>query len=924
MKKKIVFIFSLILSLSFFLNINNVQYVIAEELLFDSVEYVSLGDSIAAGCMLPGHNEGDEAILREGVYNSGVFVEGGYSNSFKNYLMAEYGSKNVNATSFARSGDRTADLLNKLNNQSVATVIEKADIVTICIGANDILGPALDNLENFIFGQMSLTEMEQKLDEGLATFAGTNDIEGNFEKILNKLQDLNPNAKYIFTNVYNPYKFLAVPTALEFFIELYNSISTLDISVENVNGIATATEVYVAGGGNSSGRQVVGLNALLEEKINKFNDKNDTDYILVDVKSEFDKFTLQTETKYTDLVNCVFTKDAQIAIDFGVDIYTQIQQYADPHPTTNGHQIIYNQFIGGMENVASVNYDCQGGNFSGKTNKIVFVYNGDGLVENENIPTREGYNFVGWYKDSNLTQEWSFIDDRVQGNLMLYAKWEAIPVYYTVIFNSNGGSLIEAKSVISGGTACAPMEPTKTGYEFVGWYSNVQLTEGYDFNNAVTSDITLYAKWTPQKYAIIYKDAGNTSFSGTHGEGYPTQHTYNVTTKLVSPTKTGYSFDGWYLTSNCEGVAIMELTNGNFTSNITLYAKWVEVPVTKYTITFNSNGGSLVSSSKVNEGEKVNEPTTPTKLGYTFVGWYKDEQLTEGYDFNGSVTTSFTLYAKWEVIPPITYIVTFNSNGGSSVLSATVQSGAKVPKPLVPTRSGAENIFAGWYYNNELWDFENPINQNITLIAKWAGLVCENPNDAVQLINDIKVVTFKIDIDHSDVLWYVNNSLQEDAIGEKIFEFIPKQEVGSYQVYCVVNGVSSERFSVNVKYATPTEINIYLLRVDGDSYTFCMSNQSYYNPAYFVWYAAQSHYSEEVKKVGEGITCKIKLEASSDIYVVYEFGEEESYIKSNTLKVSTGNNVGNIIYIVLGVGGIVVGVVILVTLISKRRYKNFY
>lgn len=69
--------------------------------------------------------------------------------------------------------------------------------------------------------------------------------------------------------------------------------------------------------------------------------------------------------------------------------------------------------------------------------------------------------------------------------------------------------------------------------------------------------------------------------------------------------------------------------------------------VSTYTVSFNTNGGSSISSTRVTSGSRLSEPTAPTRSGYTFAGWYTDIDLTEEYDFDSAVYKSFTLYAAW-------------------------------------------------------------------------------------------------------------------------------------------------------------------------------------------------------------------------------------------------------------------------------------
>ena len=124
---------------------------------------------------------------------------------------------------------------------------------------------------------------------------------------------------------------------------------------------------------------------------------------------------------------------------------------------------------------------------------------------------------------------------------------------------------------------------------------------------------------------------------------------YGRLTNLPTPTRSGsYRFDGWYTAA--EG-GTMVTTETVFTEDTTLYAHWRYNSggggTTRYTVKFETNGGSKVSSKTVKRNTAVSEPTKPTKDGYTFDGWYSDKELKTAYDFTAKVTKSFTLYAKW-------------------------------------------------------------------------------------------------------------------------------------------------------------------------------------------------------------------------------------------------------------------------------------
>jgi uncharacterized repeat protein (TIGR02543 family) len=109
--------------------------------------------------------------------------------------------------------------------------------------------------------------------------------------------------------------------------------------------------------------------------------------------------------------------------------------------------------------------------------------------------TRSGYTFDDWYKNAGLTIPVTE-SDTVTADITLYAGWILNVVNYTVTFNTNGGSYIAPQSVASGNQATRPTDPSKTGYIFSGWYSEMFFINSYNFNSAVQDNITLYAQWT--------------------------------------------------------------------------------------------------------------------------------------------------------------------------------------------------------------------------------------------------------------------------------------------------------------------------------------------------------------------------------------------------------------------------------------------
>ena len=132
------------------------------------------------------------------------------------------------------------------------------------------------------------------------------------------------------------------------------------------------------------------------------------------------------------------------------------------------------------------------------------------------------------------------------------------------------------------------------------------------------------------------------------------------------PTKSGYTFLGWYsdesLTTKIENTT--ELDCSRYNQNIQVYAAWSGSAQTKYTVTFNSNGGSQVDSIQVPSGSSVTKPTDPTKDNMVFAGWYQDDKLTTPFDFTTKVTSNITLYAAWS---EKTKNYTINDTNGNSL-----------------------------------------------------------------------------------------------------------------------------------------------------------------------------------------------------------------------------------------------------------------
>ncbi|MEA4970108.1 MAG: InlB B-repeat-containing protein, partial [Candidatus Pelethousia sp.] len=161
-------------------------------------------------------------------------------------------------------------------------------------------------------------------------------------------------------------------------------------------------------------------------------------------------------------------------------------------------------------------------------------------------PTKEGFTFKGWYTENNTL--WNFAGS-VNRDITLYAKWDAIPIIFTVNFISNGGSEVPSQSVRKDERAEKPTpNPTREGYSFKGWYEDERLTNEWNFNKKVKEDITLYAKWELiPAYTVTFNSNGGSPIASQSVPGGST------VTRPENPTLEGHTFEGWYRNQNLTG-----------------------------------------------------------------------------------------------------------------------------------------------------------------------------------------------------------------------------------------------------------------------------------------------------------------------------------------------------------------------------------
>ena len=283
---------------------------------------------------------------------------------------------------------------------------------------------------------------------------------------------------------------------------------------------------------------------------------------------------------------------------------------------------------------------------------------------------------------------------------------------YIVNFDSMGGTEVSTIDVQKGSTISIP-SVTREGYTLVGWYTSLNdgetLDEKWSFtSNTISNDITLYAKWIINEYTITFDSNGGNNINSI------TQDYDTTVNESAEPTRGGYTFGGWY---SDDELTITYSFTAITAEDIILYAKWT---INQYTITFDSNEGASILSITQDYDTTVNGTTESTRGGYTFGGWYSDEELTITYTFTTMPAEDITLYAKWDTI---TYDITYQLGGGINGNNPDIYT-AETNTIILNVLTKENYTFEGWFNNAEftgdaVTEITLGSTGDMTLYAKW-------------------------------------------------------------------------------------------------------------------------------------------------------------------------------------------------------------
>ena len=318
----------------------------------------------------------------------------------------------------------------------------------------------------------------------------------------------------------------------------------------------------------------------------------------------------------------------------------------------------------------------------------------------------------------------------VTANTTVTAVWEAVEYNVTV---TGGTASVGAGTPITkatmGTTVTLTAGAAPTGQMFDKWVVNGVVVD--DANSATTTFVMPAGNVTAEAtYKNIPVVTYTVSFDANGGTGSMADAT-GVSGEYTLPANgftapDGKQFKAWSV-GGVEKAAGDKIT---VTANTTVTAVWEDIPVTYYTVTFDSNGGSAVTAQSIEAGQKATKPADPTKDGYDFKGWTLNGSA---YDFNTAVNGNITLVATWEQqqVVPTTYTVSFAANGGTGTMADVTGISGEYTLPANGFTAPDGKQFKAWSVdgNEKAVGDKITVTADTTVTAVWetipAGHTCD-------------------------------------------------------------------------------------------------------------------------------------------------------------------------------------------------------
>jgi uncharacterized repeat protein (TIGR02543 family) len=341
----------------------------------------------------------------------------------------------------------------------------------------------------------------------------------------------------------------------------------------------------------------------------------------------------------------------------------------------------------------TITLDPNGGKF-GESTESVDKTGTIGQPIDYTIPAKTGYAFVGWAETADASEGNMFPTYTVALNgKTLYAVWKANTV--STAFFAMGGSGNAVLTGNIGSKAAVPADPERTGYTFVGWFTEqngsgtkLGAAAGEDIAFAADTPAAYYANWTANTYTVTLNLNGGNIGGGT--ATVTCDGAYGAPVNCTEPVLDGYTFSGW---KAGEADAVTKFITFPANNDTVYTAQW---QVNTVTVTFNPMNGESTTVLTGNSGADMTVPANPERTGYTFDGWSLQPVSTDYKVPAGTFPTSSTAYyAQWTA-KKVTVTMKLGEgtvNDKKDDVPLTGSYGAVVAY-TVPTRSGY--TFSGW------------------------------------------------------------------------------------------------------------------------------------------------------------------------------------------------------------------------------------
>ena len=256
------------------------------------------------------------------------------------------------------------------------------------------------------------------------------------------------------------------------------------------------------------------------------------------------------------------------------------------------------------------------------------------------LPVSPMYDYAG--------NEYAEFSEEIPDSIWLYASKDLIPIDCTLTYDVNGGDELEqaAKIVVKFDAYGDLATPTRTGYTFLGWFTAAEGGEQVTAETICAGDATIYAHWSPIAYKLTYDVNGGDPLESTETEKTITYG--SAYGDLVTPTRTGHTFLGWFTAAE-DGEQVTAETI--CTGDATIYGHWSPIACK---LTYDVNGGdpleTAAAEKTITYGSAYGDLVTPTRTGYTFLGWFTAAEGGEQVTAETICTGDATIYAHWSKI----------------------------------------------------------------------------------------------------------------------------------------------------------------------------------------------------------------------------------------------------------------------------------